>query len=184
MRSPLGRCGVAVLCVAVTVGFALWLRPAVMAAGQLSLVAIVIAGWVCGLRPALLAWGLATLAFTYFFTPPVDSPRIDLAEGPRLAIFALLGLFMAAMSAARRSAEDSLETAREELKVRVRERTADLERSNSQLQEAAAQAIAAQAERQGHLCWQPSLPMATPASTGWQPRSRISNGSARRWTPS
>jgi hypothetical protein len=50
-------------------GFALLLRPAVMAAGQLSLVAIVITGWWCGLRPALLAWGLATLAFTYFSTP-------------------------------------------------------------------------------------------------------------------
>jgi hypothetical protein len=84
------------------VGFALLLRPAVMAAGQLSLVAIVITGWRCGLRPALLAWGLATLAFTYFFTPSLDSPHVDLAEAPRLAIFALLGLFMAMMSAARR----------------------------------------------------------------------------------
>jgi len=138
-RSPLNRYGVAILCVTATVGFALWLRPAVMAAGQLSLVAIVITGWVCGLRPALLAWGLATLAFTYFFTPPLDSPRIDLAEAPRLAIFALLGLFMAAMSAARRSAEDSLETASEELGARVRERAADLERSNSRLRETAAE---------------------------------------------
>jgi C4-dicarboxylate-specific signal transduction histidine kinase len=94
-RSPLSRYGAAILCVTATVGFALWLGPAVMAAGQLSLVAIVITGWVCGLRPALL------------------------------------GLFMAAMSAGRRSAEDSLETASEELEARVRERTADLERSVS-----------------------------------------------------
>jgi hypothetical protein len=50
--------------VAAAVGFALLLRPTVMAAGQLSLVAIVITGWWCGLRPALLAWGPATLAFT------------------------------------------------------------------------------------------------------------------------
>jgi hypothetical protein len=54
-RSPLSRYGVAILCVAATSAFALLLRPAVMAAGQLSPVAIVITGWWCGLRPALLA---------------------------------------------------------------------------------------------------------------------------------
>ena len=114
-----------------------------MAAGQLSLVAIGITGWVCGLRPALLAWGLATLAFAYFFTPPLDSLCIDLVEAPRLTIFALLGLFMATVSAARRRAEDSLEKAREGLEARVRERTADVERSNARLQAAVAEAVAA-----------------------------------------
>jgi hypothetical protein len=87
----LTRYGIAVACVATTVGIALWLRPVVLAAGQLSLVAILITGWLCGLRPALLAWGLATLAFAYFFTPPLDSLETDLAEVPRLAIFVLLG---------------------------------------------------------------------------------------------
>jgi K+-sensing histidine kinase KdpD len=149
VRWPLSRYGVAILCVAPTVSVALLLRPAVMVAGQLSLVAIVITGWVCGLRPALLAWGLTTLAFAYFFTPTLDSFRIDLAETPRLAIFALLGLFMATMSAARRRAEDSLEKAREGLEARVRARTADLERSNARLQAAVAEVGAAQVERQG-----------------------------------
>ena len=48
------------------------------------------------------------------------------------------------MSAARRRAQDSLRRIRAELEARVRERTADLERSNEQLQ-------AALAERQGHV---------------------------------
>src|SRR5262245_1212530 len=143
-RSGVARYGVAVLCVAVTVAIALSLRPLVVAAAQLSLVAILIAGWVCGLRPALVAWGLATLSFAYFFTSPFDSFRVDLVEVPRLAIFALLGLFMATMSAARRRAENSLNTAREELETRVRERTADLERSNGRLHAAVAGAVAAQ----------------------------------------
>lgn len=60
-RSPLSRYGVALLCVVAAVSFALLLRPAVMAVGQLFLVAIVITGWVCWLRPALLELGLATL---------------------------------------------------------------------------------------------------------------------------
>ena len=48
------------------------------------------------------------------------------------------------MSAARRRAKDSLRRIHAELEARVRERTADLERSNEQLQ-------AALAERQGHV---------------------------------
>src|SRR5438128_5767990 len=140
----LARYGLAVLAVAATVGFALWLRPVTLVAGQLSLVAILTVGWICGLPPALVAWGLATLAFAYYFTPPLDSLAVDRVELPRLIIFALLGLLMATVSAARRRAQDSLRRIRAELEARVRERTADLERSNEQLQ-------AALAERQGHV---------------------------------
>jgi hypothetical protein len=140
----LARYGLAVLAVAATVAFALWLRPVTLVAGQLSLVAILTVGWICGLPPALVAWGLATLAFAYYFTPPLDSLAVDRVELPRLIIFALLGLLMATVSAARRRAQESLRRIRAELEARVRERTADLERSNEQLQ-------AALAERQGHV---------------------------------
>ena len=88
----LTRYGLAVLAVAATVAFALWLRPVALVAGRLSLVAIVTVGWICGLRPALAAWGRATLAFAYDFTPPLDSLAVDRVELPRLITFALLGL--------------------------------------------------------------------------------------------
>ena len=140
----LAHYGLAVLAVAATVAFALWLRPVALVAGQLSLVAVLTVGWICGLAPALVAWGLATLAFAYYFTPPLDSLAVDRVELPRLIIFALLGLLIATVSAARRRAQDSLRRIRAELEARVRERTADLERSNEQLQ-------AALAERQGHV---------------------------------
>src|SRR6266446_4289462 len=149
MRRHLGQIalahyGLAVLAVAATVAFALWLRPVALVAGQLSLVAILTVGWICGLPPALVAWGLATLAFAYYFTLPLDSLAVDTGELPRLIIFALLGVLMATVSAARRRAQDSLRRIRADLEARVRERTADLERSNEQLQ-------AALAERQGHV---------------------------------
>src|SRR5207244_12191030 len=54
---------------------------------------------------------------------------------PGFIICALLGLFMATVSAARRKAQDLLERARAQLETRVRERTADLERSNERLRE-------------------------------------------------
>jgi len=47
---------------------------------SLLLVAVLITGWVSGLRPALVAWVLATLAFAYYFTPPFDSLKIEIAE--------------------------------------------------------------------------------------------------------
>src|SRR2546427_5423285 len=140
----LARYGLAVLAVAAVVAFALWLRPVALVAAQLSLVAILTVGWICGLPPALVAWGLATLAVAYYFTPPLHSLAVDSAALPRLIIFALLGLSIATVSAARRTAQDSLRRIRAELEARVRERTADLERSNEQLQ-------AALAERQGHV---------------------------------
>src|SRR3989454_4441952 len=118
------RYGVAVLCVTAVVVLALWLRPVVLAAGQLLLAAVLITGWVSGLRPALVAWGLATLAFYYYFTPPFDSLKVEITEVPRLAIFTLIAAFIATMSAARRRAEDSLKSAQEDLEARVRERTA------------------------------------------------------------
>ena len=70
-QSAVVRYGVAVVCVTATVILALWLRPMVLAAAQLLLVAVLITGWVSGLGPALVAWVLATLAFDYYFTPPL-----------------------------------------------------------------------------------------------------------------
>jgi len=138
------RYAVAVLCVTAAVILALWLRPVVLGGAQLLLVAILITGWVSGLRPALVAWGLAMLAFDYYFTPPFDSLKIEVAEAPRLMLFVLVAAFMATMSAARRRAENSLNSAREELEVRVRDRTADLQRTNERLHVAVAEAVAAQ----------------------------------------
>jgi K+-sensing histidine kinase KdpD len=102
------RYGIAVLFVTGASALALLIRPVTLAAGQLSLVAILLTGWICGLRPALVAWALTTVAFVYFFTSPFDSLAIDPAEIPRLLIFfTVLGLFMATVSAARRRAPDA-----------------------------------------------------------------------------
>ena len=122
-QSAVARYGVAVVSVALAVVPALWLRPLALAGAQFLLVAVLITGWVSGLRPALVAWGLATLTFKYYFTPPLDSLHVDVAQLPRLIVFAVVALLMATMSAARRKAEDALTSARDGLEKRVRERT-------------------------------------------------------------
>ncbi len=122
-QSAVARYGVAVVSVALAVLPALWLLPLALAGAQFLLVAVLITGWVSGLRPALVAWGLATLTFKYYFTPPIYSLNVDVAQLPRLIVFAVVALFMATMSAARRKAEDALTSARDGLEERVRERT-------------------------------------------------------------
>jgi PAS domain S-box-containing protein len=49
--------------------------------------------------------------------------NVDVAQLPRLIVFAVVALLMATMSAARRKAEDALTSARDGLEDRVRERT-------------------------------------------------------------
>jgi PAS domain S-box-containing protein len=122
-QSAVARYGVAVVSVALAVLPALWLRPLALAGAQFLLVAVLITGWVSGLRPALVAWGLAALAFKYYFTPPLNSLSVDVAQIPRLTVFAVVALIMATMSAARRKAEDALTSARDGLEKQVRERT-------------------------------------------------------------
>src|SRR5687768_8252782 len=123
-RSVVARYGVAVASVIVAVLLALQLRPLALAAGQLLLVSVLIAGWVGGLRPALVAWGLATVAFAYYFPSTLAGSEVDTVQLPRLIIFALLSMFMATMSATRGKAQDALTSARDSLEARVRERTA------------------------------------------------------------
>src|SRR2546425_2718481 len=125
-RSVVTRYAGAIVYVTATVGFALWQRPVVLASAGCQPDHGL--GLRAAARPGRL--GLATLAFAYFFTSPLDSLRIELVQLPRVAIFTLLGLFMATMSAARRWAEDSLQNTHEELEARVRERTADPQRTS------------------------------------------------------
>src|SRR2546428_13375799 len=99
----LARYGLAVLAVAATVAFALWLRPIALVASQLSLLAILTVGLICGLPPALVAWGLATLAFAYYFTPPLESLAVRRAALSPLIIFPPLRWRVATLSAAPRA---------------------------------------------------------------------------------
>jgi signal transduction histidine kinase len=94
----------------------------------------------------------------YFFTPPAHTISLDLAHIPRLVAFTSIAVLFASTSAARRRAERSLREARDELEVRVRERTADLSRAHAkavaahrELEELAGRLIHAQEEERSRI---------------------------------
>jgi signal transduction histidine kinase len=115
------------------------------------LMAVVLAAWFSGLWPALLASVVATLAYDYYFTPPLYTLTFDPLHLPSLAVFIVFATLFATASAARRRAERSLRQARDELEMRVRERTADLTRANEVLEELAGRLIYAQEQERSRI---------------------------------
>jgi PAS domain S-box-containing protein len=127
------RYAAAVVAVAAGVLLSMWLQFLLDPMVPL-LVTVLVAAWFSGLWPALFASVLATLALDYFFEAPLYTLTLELSHLPHLAIFVLLATVFASASSARRKAEQSLKQARDQLEIRVRERTAELQQSNDQLQ--------------------------------------------------
>jgi PAS domain S-box-containing protein len=90
---------------------------------------VMLSAWFGGFRPGFLAAALSTLAFYYYFLPPIHSLAAKPEEIPRLLVFAVSALVVGTLSAAQRSATESLRGARNDLLGTVQE----LERTNEAL---------------------------------------------------
>ena len=93
----------------------------ISAPASLFLCAIMFSAWYGGVRPGLLAVALSLLAFVYYFVTPIYSLYMPANEIPRVAIFLLSALFVGSLSAAQRSATESLRNARDDLSRTVHE---------------------------------------------------------------
>ncbi len=123
--------GIAVLSVALALLITRW--PALHlqeAPASLFLCAVMFSAWLGGVGPGLLAIVLFCLAFNYYFVEPLYSFALKSEEIPRFAIFTVSALIAGSLSAAQRSATESLRSARDDLKVTVEE----LQKSNEALQ--------------------------------------------------
>ncbi len=97
---------------------------------SLFLCAVMVSAWLGGFGPGLFATVLSILAFDYYFLEPAYSLGVKPEEIPRAVVFLLSALFVGALSAAQRSATESLRRTRDDLKETVQE----LERTNEVLQ--------------------------------------------------
>jgi K+-sensing histidine kinase KdpD len=104
-----------------------WLEIyAVTAPVSLLLCAVMFSAWFGGFGPGSLATALSVLAFKFYYVPPLHTFVADAKEIPRIFVFALSALFAGLLSAAQRSATESVRRARDDLKGSVQA----LERSN------------------------------------------------------
>ena len=132
---------IAVGSVAAALAGSLWLEVyAVTAPVSLFLCAIMLSAWLGGLWPGLLAATLSVLAFEYYFVTPIYSLAVDIEEIPRFSVFALSAFLVGSLSAAQRSATESLRRARDHLNETVQE----LRRSNEALRAENAERIRAE----------------------------------------
>lgn len=125
---------VAVLVVWVAVLIALCLGPALKHAVTLFFCAVMVSSWYGGLWPGLLTAFLSWLAIDYYFIPPLYSLGVSPAELPDMLAFSATALFISWLNSDQRREKRSLQQAHDELDAMVRERTADLNRTNMQLQ--------------------------------------------------
>jgi PAS domain S-box-containing protein len=91
------------------------------APASLFLCAVMFSAWFGGVGPGLLTMVLSFLAFIYFFLTPSYSLTVEINQMPRFLIFVLASAFVVALSAAQRSAAESLRRARDVLDGTVQE---------------------------------------------------------------
>lgn len=96
-------------------------------------VAVILSTWFGGTGPGGLSVVCSTLAVMYYFTPPIRSFAVTPSDLPYFVTFVACEVGAAQLISWRRHTEDALREARDELEVRVAERTVELKSANEAL---------------------------------------------------
>ncbi|HWX53289.1 MAG TPA: ATP-binding protein [Verrucomicrobiae bacterium] len=125
---------------------------------SLFLCAVMFSAWFGGIGPGSLATALSTVAFYYYFLQPIYSFSAKPEEIPRLVVFALSAMFVGLLSAAQRSATESLRRARDDLTGTVQQlqntnaalRAESIERKHTEDKLRRSEAYLAEGQRLSH----------------------------------
>ena len=129
--------GIAVLSVAVSTSLAVLTFNFGIPRGQASifLFGIAVAVWYGGMGPAIVTVVLSGLAYDYFFVEPIYSLTLGTADIPHFVMFILFAVLVARFTSVRRKIEAELQKSRDELEIKVYERTAELRASEQKYRE-------------------------------------------------
>jgi len=133
IRSVVFNYGLAILSVTSALLITQSLKPTVFPT-PLFFGAIVISTWFGGTWPGVIAVVFATLLLDFYFVSPVRAFGVHTSDVPYLAQFILPALLSGWFTRKRKEAETALKEARDQLDLKVQERTAQLRRTNEQLQ--------------------------------------------------
>jgi K+-sensing histidine kinase KdpD len=97
--------------------------------------AVMASAWFGGSKPGFLAVLASTLLVDYFFVPPFHTFAVDASDVAYFVSFIVCSVVASWVSSSMRSTEEALRHARDELEIRVAERTAELQKSLAELQE-------------------------------------------------
>ena len=95
--------------------------------------AVMASAWFAGTSAGFFAVLVSTLVVAYFFVPPYYSWAITPTAVSYFAAFVVCALVVSWVSSARRQTEEALREARDQLEIRVSERTAALTRTQTEL---------------------------------------------------
>ncbi len=97
--------------------------------------AVMGSAWFGGFTAGLLALAFSTLLVDFFFIPPFYSMTIAERSQSYVVAFVLCSIAVSWVSSARKRSENAIRSARDQLEVKVQERTAELLQSNLEIQE-------------------------------------------------
>lgn len=108
--------------------------------------AVMAAAWFGGAGPGLFSVLLSTLAVDYFFVPPFHSLVINATDMSYFVSFVACALVAGWVSAAKKRDAEALRDARDQLEIRVADRTAELANSIAERERAQEALIQAQSD--------------------------------------
>ena len=109
--------------------------------------AVMASAWFGGTAVGLFAVLASTLLADYFFLPPLHTFVIDPMDVAYFGAFVLCAVGASWVSSAKRKTEEALRQARDEMELRVAERTSELQKSVVELREKERQRLLLETEK-------------------------------------